>query len=234
MNALVDAGFRVIAYDRRGFGRSDIASNAYDYDALASDLDAIITGLNLDKVSIIGFSMGGGEVVRYFTKYGGAKVAKAGLIASIIPLVAQKPDNPDGVPQDTLKEIAGALVTDRVGFLKDFHKNFYNYGMLSRSVSEARLDADFIVASQASGHATIKAAEAWSGTDFRSEMKNVNVPTLIVHGDDDKIVPIKTSGDQAAKGIPHNEYHVIKGAPHGLNATHADELNEILINFLKK
>jgi non-heme chloroperoxidase len=234
MNALVDAGFRVIAYDRRGFGKSDIANDAYDYGSLTSDLDTIITGLKLDNVSIIGFSMGGGEVVRYFTDYDGAKVVKAGLIASIIPLVAQKADNPDGVPQGELEKIANALATDRVGFLKDFHKNFYNYGTLANGVSEARLDADFIVTSQASGHATIKAAAAWAGTDFRSEMKNVKVPTLIVHGDEDKIVPIKTSGDQAAKGIANNEYHVIKGAPHGLNATHADELNKILIAFLRK
>ena len=234
MNALVEAGFRVIAYDRRGFGKSDVASNAYDYSALASDLDAIITGLGLDEVSIIGFSMGGGEVVRYFTDYKGAKVVKAGLIASIIPLVAHKPDNPDGVPQDKLQEIAEALATDRVAFLKEFHKNFYNYGLLKKSVSEARLEADFIVSSQASGHATIKAAEAWAGTDFRPELKNVTVPTLIVHGDADNIVPIKTSGAQAAKGIADNEYHVIEGAPHGLNATHAAELNQLLISFLKK
>jgi non-heme chloroperoxidase len=234
MTALADAGYRVIAYDRRGFGKSDVIFNAYDYDSLTSDLDAIITELDLDNVTLVGFSMGGGEVVRYFTKYGGAKVKKTALIASIIPLVAQKPDNPDGVPQASLQEIAKALATDRVGFLKEFHKNFYNFGSAERSVSEGRLEADFIVTSQASGHATIKAAEAWAGTDFRPELKNVNVPTLIVHGDADNIVPIKTSGDQAAKGIANNEYHVIKWAPHGLNATHAEELNKLLIAFLQK
>ena len=225
--ALVDNGFRCIAYDRRGFGKSDVASE-YDYDNLTSDLHAIIETLKLNDVILAGFSMGGGEVVRYFTKYGGANVKKAALIASIIPLVAQKPDNPDGVSKEKLDEIMKALKTDRVSFLKDFHKNFYN-----DKVSQGRLDADFIVSSQASGHATVKAAEAWGGTDFRPELKNVTVPTLIIHGDADNIVPIKTSGDHAAKGIADNKYIVIKGAPHGLNVTHAEELNKLLVDFCK-
>ncbi|MCZ8285746.1 MAG: alpha/beta hydrolase [Bacteroidia bacterium] len=234
INALTDAGFRCIAYDRRGFGKSDVASEAYDYDALASDLHAIIEELQLDQVILAGFSMGGGEVVRYLTKYGSAKVAKVALIASIIPLVAQKSDNPEGVPQEKLNEIMQALKTDRVGFLQDFHKNFYNVGMLNKPVSQGRLDADFIVSSQASGHATIKCAEAWGGTDFRPELKSVTVPALIVHGDADQIVPIKTAGEQAAKGIANHEYHVIEGAPHGLNVTHAEELNTLLVAFCKK
>lgn len=231
---MVKAGYRAIAYDRRGFGKSAPEWDKYDYDTLASDLHALISHLSLDKVAIIGFSMGGGEVVRYISKYGESAITKIGLIASIIPLVAQKTDNPDGVPQQVLDQIMAALYKDRVGFLKDFHKNFYNYPQLKNGVSEGQLDYDFIVASGASDNATIKAAESWATTDFRNELKNLSVPTLIVHGDDDQIVPIKTSADQAAAGIKNNEYHIIKNAPHGLNCTHADELNELLIKFLKK
>lgn len=232
--AIVNAGFRCIAYDRRGFGKSDAPWDGYDYDTLASDLDALITQLDLHHAVIIGFSMGGGEVVRYLTNFGKERIAKAALIASIIPLVAQKPDNPHGVPQEELEKIMKALQNDRVGFLPDFHKNFYSVGMISKPVSQARLDNDFIIASQASGNATIKAAEAWAGTDFRPELQNITVPTLIVHGDDDKIVPIETSAQQAAKGIADNEFHIIEGGPHGLNATHWEALNRIIVSFLRK
>lgn len=232
--AIVNAGFRCIAYDRRGFGKSDAPWDGYDYDTLASDLDALITQLDLHHAVIIGFSMGGGEVVRYLTNFGKERIAKAALIASIIPLVAQKPDNPHGVPQEELEKIMKALQNDRVGFLPDFHKNFYSVGMISKPVSQARLDNDFIIASQASGNATIKAAEAWAGTDFRPELQNITVPTLIVHGDDDKIVPIETSAQQAAKGIADNEFHIIEGGPHGLNATHGEALNRIIVSFLRK
>jgi pimeloyl-ACP methyl ester carboxylesterase len=234
VTALAEAGYRVIAYDRRGFGQSGTEWNRYDYDTLASDLDTLITELDLNDVTLVGFSMGGGEVVRYLTNYGDSRISKAALIASIIPLVPQKEDNPDGVPQEELDKIAQALKTDRVAFLKDFHKNFYNYSLLKKDVSEARLDADFIVASGASENATQKAAEAWATTDFRPELENVTVPTLIVHGDADHIVPIKTSAEQAAKGIANNEYHIVEGAPHGLNVTHTFELNNLLLNFLNK
>lgn len=234
VTALVQAGYRVIAYDRRGFGQSGTEWNRYDYDTLAADLDALISALDLNDVALVGFSMGGGEVVRYVTNYGVARISKAALIASIIPLVPQKEDNPDGVPQEELDKITEALKTDRVAFLKDFHKNFYNYSLLKKDVSEARLDVDFIVSSGASENATQKAAEAWATTDFRPELRNMTVPTLIIHGDSDNIVPIKTSAEQAAKGILNNEYHIIEGAPHGLNITHAFELNSLLLSFLNK
>ncbi len=231
---IVDEGFRCISYDRRGFGISSQPWGEYDYSALASDLNAIIDGLDLKDAVIVGFSMGGGEVVRYFTDYGADKIAKAALISSIIPLVKKKDDNPDGVPEDALNGIKDALEKDRVGFLKEFGKGFYNYKDNKDRVSEAQLDYDFIIASHASPRATIQTALAWMHTDFRPELKNVTVPTLIVHGDADETVPKATSADQAAKGIANNTYEVIKGAPHGLNITHADELNKILITFLKK
>lgn len=232
--ALVEAGYRVIAYDRRGFGLSSFPWEGYDYSSLASDLNEIISQLKLKDAAIVGFSMGGGEVVRYFTDFGGKNVVKAALISSIIPLVPKKDDNPDGVPQKDLNDIMAALKKDRVGFLRNFHKNFYNADDNKDKVSEAQLHYDWTIASYASPRGTIKAAEAWAGTDFRPELKNVTVPTLILHGDADKVVPIKTAGDQAAKGIADNEYHVVKGAPHGMGLTHKDKVNKLLIGFLGK
>lgn len=231
--AIVEAGYRCIAYDRRGFGNSSAPFRSYDYSTLASDLNEIISQLELEDVTLVGFSMGGGEVVRYCTDFGTNKIAKAALISSIIPLVAQKDDNPNGVPQSDLNDIIEALQDDRVGFLKNFHKNFYNYSNDNKSVSEAQLEYDWSIASHASPIATIQAAKAWAETDFREELKNVDVPTLIVHGDADNIVPKATSGDQAAKGISNNTYKVIKDGPHGLNITHKDEVNKILLDFLK-
>lgn len=233
VSEIVDAGFRCITYDRRGFGVSSAPWQSYDYSALATDLNEIITQLKLKDAVLVGFSMGGGEVVRYLTDYGDKKIKKAVLISSIIPLVKKKTDNPNGVPEKDLKDIMNALKADRVGFLKQFHKNFYNYDKNKKKISEAQLQYDWTIASYASPHATIEAAMAWAETDFRPELKNVTVPTLIVHGDSDNIIPIKTAGDQAAKGIKNNTYKVIKGGPHGLNVTHSKELNEILITFLK-
>jgi pimeloyl-ACP methyl ester carboxylesterase len=232
---IVEEGFRCISYDRRGFGTSSSPWGEYDYSALAGDLNVIIGELDLKDVIIVGFSMGGGEVVRYLTDYGSSRIAKAALISSIIPLVKQKSDNPDGVPEDALDGIIDALQKDRVGFLKEFSKGFYNYDEnKGERVSEAQLDYDFTIASFASPRATIQTALAWMHTDFRPELKNVTVPTLIVHGDADATVPIETSAKQAAEGIKYSTYEVIKGAPHGLNVTHSNELNEILIRFLKK
>lgn len=232
---IVEEGFRCIAYDRRGFGTSSSPWGEYDYSALAGDLNAIIEELDLKDAIIVGFSMGGGEVVRYLTDYGSSRIAKAALISSIIPLVKQKSDNPHGVPEDALNGIIDALQKDRVGFLKEFSKGFYNYDEnKGERVSEAQLDYDFTIASFASPRATIQTALSWMHTDFRSELKNVTVPTLIVHGDADVTVPIETSAKQAAEGIKYSTYEVIKGAPHGLNVTHPEELNEILISFLKK
>ena len=232
---IVEEGFRCIAYDRRGFGTSSSPWGEYDYSALAGDLNAIIEELDLKDAIIVGFSMGGGEVVRYLTDYGSSRIAKAALISSIIPLVKQKSDNPHGVPEDALNGIIDALQKDRVGFLKEFSKGFYNYDEnKGERVSEAQLDYDFTIASFASPRATIQTALSWMHTDFRSELKNVTVPTLIVHGDADVTVPIETSAKQAAEGIKYSTYEVIKGAPHGLNVTHPDELNKILISFLKK
>jgi len=235
ISAIVDAGYRCIAYDRRGFGISSAPWDAYDYTTLATDLNTLITELKLEKAVLVGFSMGGGEVIRYLTDFGDSKIDKIALIASIIPLVKKKENNPSGVPEEGLNGIMTALQTDRVGFLKDFHKNFYNFDdNKGERISKAQLEYDFTIASFASPRATLQAARAWADTDFRSELKNVSVPTLIVHGDADNIVPIETSGNQAAKGIKNNTYKVLKNAPHGLNVTHREELNTILLDFLNQ
>ncbi|CAD7800039.1 Non-heme bromoperoxidase BPO-A2 [Chryseobacterium aquaeductus] len=230
---LLDLGYRVITYDRKGFGKSSPTADGYDYNALTADLHELITQLELKNVILAGFSMGGGEVVRYLTNYGSENVDKIALISSIIPLVKQQDDNPNGVPQEDLDAIMDSLKKDRVTFLETFHKNFYNYGLLSQTVSEAQLNYDWSIASCASPIATIKCAESWANTDFRPELVSVNVKTLIVHGDNDQIVPIDTAGKQAAEGIVDNDFVIIEGAPHGLNVTHTDQLNDALTRFLR-
>ena len=229
---LLDLGYRVISYDRKGFGKSSPTAEGYDYNTLTADLHELITQLGLKNVILFGFSMGGGEVVRYLTNYGSENVDKIALISSIIPLVKQKDDNPNGVPQEDLNGIMDSLKKDRVTFLETFHKNFYNYGLLAQTVSQKQLDYDWSISSHVSPIATIKCAESWANTDFRPELPNVNVKTLIVHGDDDQIVPIETAGRQAAEGIADNDFIVIEGAPHGLNVTHADKLNNVIVQFL--
>ena len=231
---LLDLGYRVISYDRKGFGKSFVSADGYDYDGLTADLHQLITQLELKNVILVGFSMGGGEAVRYLTNYGAENVDKIALISSIIPIVNQTEDNPNGVPAKALEEIMVALKKDRVAFLEGFHKNFYNYGLLSKSVSESQLHYDWSIASHASPIATIKTAESWAGTDFRPELKNVTVKTLIVHGDADQIVPIETAGKQAAEGIADNEFVIVEGAPHGLNQTHPEILHKALTKFLKQ
>ncbi len=229
----VEKGYRCIAYDRRGFGDSDQPPENFDFTTLAHDLENLLVHLDLQDVTLIGFSMGGGEVVRYLTEFGDKRISKVVLMSSIIPLVAEKPDNPAGVPQEQLEGILGALKNDRISFLPDFLKNFYNYDQQKEKVSQAILDYHLSIAAYASPHATIECAEAWAGTDFRAELDNVTVPTLIIHGDADRIVPIETSGEQAAKGIKGSTYLVIEQGPHGLNLTHRDAVNEAVLDFIE-
>lgn len=234
VQAIVDAGFRCIAYDRRGFGDSDRPWNNYDFDSLALDLRTLIEQLDLRDCILVGFSMGGGEVVRYLSRFGDERIAKAVLISSIIPLVKKTDDNPNGVPEEKLLEIMDSLQNNRVAFLAEFSKQFYNYADNKGTVSEQHLQYDWSIASAASPRGTVETAKAWANTDFRQELRNVRVPTLIVHGDADQIVPIETSSEQSSKEIRNNKYVVIKDGPHGLFLTHKEELNSLLINFLKK
>ncbi|HEY0056821.1 MAG TPA: alpha/beta hydrolase [Pedobacter sp.] len=233
MRVLPEMGFRCIAYDRRGFGKSDKPWNGYDYDALTDDLKAVLDQLDLQNVTLVGFSMGGGEVVRYFSRYGGARVSKVVLVSSIAPLTMQTDDNPDGVSQEKLDEIASQLQTDRAGFLTEFAKKFYGVNLLHHPVSQGTLDWNLTVAMQASPKATLDCAHSFSETDFRSEMTSITVPTLIIHGDSDQTVPIKATSAKAAQMIPGAEFVVYEGSPHGLFLTDKERLNADLIEFVQ-
>jgi pimeloyl-ACP methyl ester carboxylesterase len=230
---LAEAGLRVIAYDRRGFGRSSVPFQAYGYDALASDLNEIIEGLNLSSVTLVGFSMGGGEVVRYLSHYGSSRVEKIVLMSAVTPCLAQSDDNPDGVPADVFEGMAKALKDDRPGFLEAFGKQFFGVNMLSHPVSEAFLQHFRTLSTLSSAHATLECAASFAYTDFRDDLAAIEVPTLIIHGDNDKTVPIEISGDLTAKAIPHAQYLVYGGASHGLWYTHKEQINADLISFIK-
>lgn len=232
MEALIQNNFRVIAYDRRGFGKSSQPWDGYDYDTLADDLKAIIEYLNMEDVALVGFSMGGGEVVRYFSRHGGKGVTKAVLIASITPFQLQTDSNPNGVPQEKYDAMASQIKEDRISFLDNFGKTFFGVSFISKPISSALLHYYRMLCSFASPKATLACAKSFSSTDFRNEMKTVTVPTLIIHGDEDKTVPIEITSEIAAKLIPDNTFLIYEGAPHGLFYIEKDKLNADLIQFL--
>ena len=231
--ALSEAGFRVISYDRRGFGRSEQPAQGYNYDTFASDLNDLIAHLELEKVSLVGFSMGGGEVARYLSRYGSDKVSCASLVASVTPYLKKASDNPEGVPEEKIQEIEAGIRKDRFAFFHGFFKDFFGVNLVKHPVSAATLAWAEMVASQASLKATIECVNAFGRTDFRPDMKAFTIPTLIIHGTSDQTVPLSTSGAQAAKMIPSATYKPYEGAPHGLNLTHKEELNQDLLEFLK-
>ncbi len=231
---IVNSGHRVIAYDRRGFGKSDKPWNNNNYDAYADDLKAIIDQLNLLEVTLIGFSMGGGEIARYVAKYGSSKIAKVAFIASVVPYLLKTDDNPDGVPQEAFDGFIDNIREDRPAFLAEFGKSFYGVGFLNKPVSQQILDWTQNLALQATSKATEDCVVAFSSTDFRNDVKSIQVPTLIIHGDADETVPIAPTGQHAAELMPHAEFKIYQGAPHGLFITDKDQLNEDLIEFLSK
>ncbi|WP_026933899.1 alpha/beta fold hydrolase [Christiangramia echinicola] len=233
INEIVEAGFRCIAYDRRGFGDSDKPWTNYDYDSLANDLNDIITELGLSEVTIVGFSMGGGEVARYIGKYGTANISKAALISAVPPFMLKTDDNPDGLEKETFEGFKKEIKKDRPAFLKGFGKQFVNFDKVGDRISEEMADYYWAVACKASPNATLECIESFGYTDFRKDLEKFDVPTLVVHGDADEIVPIEISGKKSADLIPDNEYHVIEEAPHGLVLTHTAEFNKILLEFLK-
>lgn len=232
LTPLRELGFRCIAYDRRGFGKSDQSLNRYDYDTLAEDLKNLLDALDVNNVTLVGFSMGGGEVVRYCTKYNAARVNRIILISSIVPYMLQTDDNPDGTPLEVFEEFDEKIRKDRPGFLAGFGKQFYGVGFLSHPVSAGILEWTNSLAFTASQKAMLSCAESFSQTDFRSELPAINVPTLIIHGDADKTVPIKASGDMAAKLIKNSLYKVYPNAPHGLFFTHKNLLNKDIVSFI--
>ncbi|PSR54750.1 alpha/beta hydrolase [Adhaeribacter arboris] len=229
---LVQAGLRVIKYDRRGFGHSEKPWSGYDYDTLASDLNSLMEELDLTDVALVGFSMGGGEVVRYLSRYGSTRVSKIVLISAVTPFLGKTEDNPDGVDQSVFAEILEGLKKDRIDFLDDFGKKFFGVNLVNHPVSTPLLDYYRMLAAVASPRATEQCALAFSQTDFRSDLQAITVPTLIIHGDDDKTVPIEASGHRTAVMIPAAQYVVYEGAPHGLFYTHKERLNQDLITFL--
>ena len=232
IDALVQNNFRVITYDRRGFGKSSQPWNGYDYDTLSDDLKAIIDQLDLKEATLVGFSMGGGEVVRYFSRHGGKGVSKAVLIASVTPFQLKTDSNPDGVPQEKYDGMAEQIKDDRMGFLDSFGKTFFGVSFISKPISTPLLDYYRMLCSFASPRATLECAKSFSTTDFRREMASVNVPTLIIHGDEDKTVPIEITSEIATKLIPDNKFIVYEGAPHGLFYIEKDKLNKDLLEFL--
>ncbi|AYN04904.1 alpha/beta fold hydrolase [Flavobacterium sp. 140616W15] len=229
---LVQNNYRVIAYDRRGFGKSSQPWDGYDYDSLTDDLNEIIEQLELEDATLVGFSMGGGEVVRYFSRHGGKRVTKVALISSIIPFLLKTDDNPDGHPKEKSEATATAIKEDRIEFLDNFGKTFFGVTIINRPLSTSLLEYYKMLCTFASPRATLKCAESFSTTDFRDELDSINVPTLIIHGDADKIVPIDLTSKKAAESIQNNTYIIYEGEPHGLFYTERDRLNSDLLNFL--
>ena len=228
---LVKAGFRVVKYDRRGFGSSSKPWDGYDYDSLTDDLSAVLEELDLRNAILVGFSMGGGEAVRYLSRYGNDRIAGLVLVSAVTPYLIKTKDNPDGVEESVFAEIMNGLDEDRIGFLEEFGKQFFSVSMVNHPVSTPLLNYYLQTASEASPRATKQSALSFSQTDFRADVERINVPTLIIHGDDDKTVPIKASSGRTSKMIPNSEYIVYDGAPHGLFYTHRKRLNEDLIRF---
>lgn len=231
--ALLDAGYRVIAYDRRGFGGSSKTRAGSDYDTFTDDLGALMHTLDLEKVVLVGFSMGTGEVARYFTRYGSERVEKAVFLGSLEPYLLKNDDNPDGAaPQDFFDGIAASVREDRYAFLTGFYKDFYNLDdNLGSRISQEAVDASVAAANRA-GNAAISAAPLTWPTDFRADIEKIDVPALIVHGTADNILPIDATGRRFTKLLPQATYVEIEGAPHGMLWTHADEVNEALLAFL--
>lgn len=230
---LTDAGYRVVSYDRRGFGRSGQPYDGYGYDTLSDDLAAVMGALDLKDAVIAGFSMGGGEVSRYMSRHAAKDVSKAMLISSIAPFMAKAEDNPDGVPDEVFGAIKAGLRENRPEFLQGFFEDFYGQGSKGGGVSDAVLRWTWSMAMMASPKATLDCVDAFGKTDLRGDMEAFGVPTLIVHGTGDKTVPIEPSARQAAKMIAGAELKEYEDAPHGLTATHGERLTQDMLDFLK-
>ena len=231
--ALIEAGYRVIAYDRRGFGASGKPYEGYDFDTLAGDLDNLMTDLDLTDAVLVGFSMGGGEVARYLGTYGSGRVAKAAFLSSITPALGKSDDNPEGVDKGVFEGIKDGIRADRYAFLDEFYGNFYNLDKLRGTrVSDALVRWSWNVAAGASPKGTLDVVDSWL-TDFRGDLAKIDVPVLVLHGTEDRILPIEVTGARTHAALPDATYVVVEGAPHGLLATHPDEVNKALLEFLR-
>lgn len=229
---LAEAGLRAIAYDRRGFGRSEQPWRGYDYDTLADDLAAVIDATGADDVTLLGFSMGGGEVARYLSRHGQARVRQAILVASVVPYMLRTDDNPAGVDPRVFDGMTASMRADRAKFWTSFFSDFYGVGVLSQPVSDEVIEWSAAVAMQAGLKPTLACAEAFATTDFRADLASFTVPTLIIHGTSDRTVPIDTSARAAAAAIPGSILLEYDGAPHGLLASHKQELARDVLTFV--
>ncbi|MGC2450963.1 MAG: alpha/beta hydrolase [Candidatus Sulfotelmatobacter sp.] len=231
---LLDAGHRVIAYDRRGFGKSSQPTSGYNYDTFAEDLHHVVTHLKLKHFALVGFSMGGGEVARYIGKYGSKNVSRAVIISGVPPYLLKTGDNPEGVDGSVFDGIEKAVKVDRYAFFAEFFKNFYNTDInLGKRVSEQAVQASWSVAASASAVASYACVPTWH-EDFRKDVAKIDVPTLVIQGDSDRIVPFASSGQRTAKLVKGAELVVIKDGPHNIAWTHAEEVNAALLKFLGK
>jgi peroxiredoxin len=232
VSKLLEKGHRVISYDRRGFGKSNRPLTGYDYPQLATDLHQLITHLKLDKVSLVGFSMGGGELAQYVHDYGENKIEKLVFLSSIAPFLLQTDDNPNGAPDQVFKGMEEQIKTRRADFLYDFGRAFLNVDGLPDRISEGQVQYNFHIAASASPKGTLDCINSFGRTDLREALKRITVPTLFIHGGDDAIVPIAPSSQQGHEIVKHSRLEIIPDAPHGLYVTHKEEVNQLLINFL--
>jgi non-heme chloroperoxidase len=231
---LLKAGYRVITYDRRGFGNSSQPTTGYNYDTFAEDLSKVIAHLHLKDFTLVGFSMGGGEVARYLGKYGSKGVSKAVIISGVPPFLLKTADNPEGIDQSVFDGIQKAVAADRYAFFTEFYKNFYNTDLLlGKRVSEETVRSSWNVAAGSSATASYECVAAWH-EDFRQDLAKIDVPTLVLHGDADRILPIAAAGERTGKLIKGARMVVAKGGPHCISWTHAEQVNEALIDFLGK
>jgi non-heme chloroperoxidase len=234
---LLAQGYRVITYDRRGFGQSSKVNDGYDYDTFASDLNVVLETLDLRDVVLVGFSMGTGELARYVARYGHERVAKLAFLASLEPFLVQRDDNPEGVPQQVFDDIAAAAKGDRFAWYNDFYSNFYNLDEnLGSRISQAAVDGSWNVAISSAPVAAYAVVPSWI-EDFRGDVEAVRAaakPTLILHGTEDNILPIDATARRFHQAVPEADYIEVEGAPHGLLWTHAEEVNAALTAFLRK
>lgn len=232
--AIAAAGYRAISYDRRGFGRSSQPWSGYDYDTLSDDLAAVIAYADAPNAIIIGFSMGGGEVARYMSRHNAKSVVKAALISSVVPFRLKTEDNPSGTEQKAFDKTASAINKDRAAFFTEFFNTFFGVGTPGNNVSDELLRHMAAVAMQGSIRATLECLKAFSSTDFRPDLEHFKVPTLIIHGTEDKTVPIDASARLAAAGISQATLIEYENAPHGLFVTDKDKLTKDILAFIRQ
>ena len=231
--ALLEAGYRVITYDRRGFGKSSQPATGYDYDTFAADLKTLLEHLDLHDAVLVGHSMGTGEVTRYLGRYGSARVAKGVLVAPIPPFLLQTPDNPDGVPRGLFDGFAQAAMADTPAWMKGFLENFYNFDTLRGTlISDQAFKTSWNLAVTASATAAVACIGTWT-TDFRADLPEIDVPILVIQGDADHVLPLDKTGRRLPGLIKDARLVVIAGGPHAIPWTHAGQVNTALLGFLR-